>query len=45
MPVLAVFADKGIYCRIGSFLLFLPKTDGSADLIFNAFSCFIVGDS
>lgn len=44
MPVSAVFADKGIYCRMLEFLPNLPKKARSADLISNAFSCFIVGD-
>lgn len=44
MPVSTVFADKGSYCRKGRFLPILPKTAGSADFYFNAYSCFIVGD-
>ncbi|MBB5333529.1 hypothetical protein HNP69_001662 [Chryseobacterium koreense] len=44
MPVSTVFADKGSYCRKGRFLPNLPKMTGFADLYFNAFSCFMVGD-
>lgn len=44
MPVSTVFAEKGSYCRKGRFLPNLPKMTGFADLYFNAFSCFMVGD-